>query len=177
MPQKKKKAPRRAARRRAPARRCDCETRTEYRFASELLPIVREKLYRYVLVVRSKCSCDTATPDHCQYNYWFEVKIEERLINQENEAEGPWQDSLSHPGIHKSAEILDAQVNAKLEHVPPLTAVLRHTAWRPLAPETLATPVIVQVAPGPGSREVTTVRETPELCVPRVPNPTCPEYV
>lgn len=165
-------------RRRAPARRrCDCESRTQYRFTSEFIPVVHDKLYRYVLDVRSKCSCDGETRDHCMYHYWFEVRAEERRVNQDNEAEGPWQESPNHPALIRSIEIQDPLVRARIEHVPAVTSIVRHTAWKPFAPEKVATPVVVQVVPRPNSPEVVTVHETPELCVPRVPGPVCPEWV
>lgn len=171
---RKEKAPRR--RRTAAARNCGCEVKNFYRIASELLPVFDNKLYRFVIEVTSNVSCDPETPDHCMYVYWFWVNVEERDLDQNDQPSGPWRESQKQAVI-RSAEILDSVVNAKVEHAPPRGSLIRYVAWEPLAPQTLPTPVIVQVAPDAHSPETVTLRKTPELCVPRVPNPNCPEWI
>ena len=154
---------------------CDCRTSQSFYAVTEALRMVPgARILRYEIKVDSEVVCEPKTPGHCLYHYSVNVAIQARDLDQDNQPTGDWYETDRKPAID-SFRLTDPQMRFMLRNRKPLELMMRHSEYAALAPKKVEVEVTAGILPEATATETLEWTKTLELCVPRLPNPNCPE--
>lgn len=173
----KRREPKKSRKKKPPPPSCACDCSQTFYAVTEALRLLDPvKIHRYAIKVSCTIVCDPSTPGQCQYNYGVSVSIWARDIDQHNQPTGDWYETDHKPAI-QSFRMDDPQMKFELNEMEPREIMLRYSAYKPLAPEKANVEVTAFIQPSLASTELLIWTESVELCMPRLANPNCPEWI
>lgn len=157
--------------------KCDCKTSQTFYATSEALRMLPgTRILRYAIKVGSEVVCEPKTPGHCLYHYSVNVSIWARDLDQNSQPTGDWYETDRKPAI-ESLRMTDPSMRFAVRNRKPLELMLRHSEWAALAPKKAKVEVTAGILPDAAAAETLEWTKSVELCVPRLPNPNCPEWI
>ena len=170
-----RKKPKRQERAEPPT--CSCNSRKTYYASPESLRRIDPvRFLRYAIDVGCDVQCEAKTSGQCLYNYGVHVKILARDIGADNQLTGDWHETTLKPAINRFT-LTDPKVSFTLRNGQAQELMMRHSEYVDLAPQMGEAEVVVGILPSKDATEVLEWSKRVEICLPRLANPNCPEWI